>query len=201
MDIHANDARYAAEASPDVSAERVGEVYAEALFGVLENDPVRVGEMLEEFGGVISEGLTAFPDFEKVLSSRLVGAEEKIGMLDRVFGTRVSPMFLNFLRVVARHERLDCLRAIYARAVKRQDVLLGRVNVTVTTAAEILSDQTLRIADTLRGMLKGNPEISHQVDPSIIGGPYIRINGYFLDRTVKRRLRDMTASMKERCGA
>ena len=190
-DIHATDARFAAEASPDVNAEKIGEVYAESLFGVLDNDPVRIGEMLEEFGDFIAEGLTVFPEFEKVLVSRLVSADEKVNILERIFASRVSPLFLNFLRVVANHDRLDCLRAIYARARKRYDTLLGRVDVTVTTATELPADQTRKLADALGGLLKGIPEITHRVDPSVIGGLVVRVGDTIYDGSVAIQLKNI----------
>ena len=37
-------------------------------------------------------------------------------MLDRVLGGQASPLLLNFLKVVSRHGRLDCLRAIHRQA-------------------------------------------------------------------------------------
>ena len=52
-----------------------------------------------------------------------------MGILDRVFGGRARPLLLNFLKVVSRHGRLDCLRAIHRQAHELYDQLRGRVRV------------------------------------------------------------------------
>ena len=69
--------------------------------------------MIDEFDAVMAEVLDRFPKLEAVLASVLVSPEEKSAVIDRVLGGRVSPMLVNFLKVVAHHGRLDCLRAIH----------------------------------------------------------------------------------------
>ncbi|MDO4551214.1 MAG: ATP synthase F1 subunit delta [Planctomycetia bacterium] len=190
-DVSANDARFAAESNPDVNAEKIGDVYAESLFGVLENEPKRIGEILEEFSDFITQALDAYPDFEQVLNSRLVSAEDKIGLLERVFGDKISPLFLNFLRVVAKHERLDCLRAIYQQTKKRQDILLGRIPVIVTAATPLKEEMLQKISASLRKMLKGDPEILHRTDPSLIGGLVVRVGDTIYDGSIAMQLKNI----------
>ena len=57
--------------------------------------------------------------------------EEKLRVLDLAFASRMTPLLLNFLKVVARHGRLDCLRQIRAAAQRQYNELRGRVEVTV----------------------------------------------------------------------
>ncbi len=190
-DVSANDARFAAESSPDVTAEKIGDVYAGALFGALDNHPTKIGEVLDEYGGFISEALSAFPDFETILSGRLVSTEDKTAMIDRVFASRLSPVFLNFLRIVAKHERLDCLRAIYAQAREKYDELLGRVKVVVTSAAPIPADSRQKLTAALRTMLKGEPDIICEVNSSLIGGLVVRVGDTIYDGSVAAQLNDI----------
>jgi F0F1-type ATP synthase delta subunit len=49
--------------------------------------------------------------------------------------------------------------------------------------------------------LNKDVDLSLKIDPTIIGGPYILVDGYYLDWTVKTRLRDLTVYMKEGCSA
>ena len=71
--------------------------------------------MLEELDAIVSEVFARFPKLETVLGSLLVATRRSAG-LDRVFGGRISRLLLNFLKVVSRHGRLDCLRAIRLEA-------------------------------------------------------------------------------------
>ena len=72
--------------------------------------------MIEEFDVLLGEVFPRFPDFEAILDSTLVSHEAKAAMLDRIFGGRASELFLDFLKVVSRHGRLECLRTIRRQA-------------------------------------------------------------------------------------
>src|SRR5574340_1799768 len=111
-DYAAEDARTAAQMEADVGVEHIADVYAKALLGAAEGAGV-TAEVLSEFNSLVEDLLDRFPRFDAVLASVLVSAEEKAESLERVLGGRASPCFLNFLKVLARHGRLDCLRAIH----------------------------------------------------------------------------------------
>ena len=59
-DITARDAQNAARFSPDVGREKVGEIYARALFGTAENAGQTVA-VLEELDAIVSEVLCPVP--------------------------------------------------------------------------------------------------------------------------------------------
>src|SRR5208337_4194926 len=135
-DIIARDAQTAARLSPDVGQERVGEIYARALLGAAENAG-QTAAALEELDAIVSEVFAQFPKLEAVLSSLLVSHEEKAAVLDRVFAAQISRLLLNFLKVVSRHGRLDCLRAIRHQARILYEEMQGDVRVRMTTATAV----------------------------------------------------------------
>ena len=110
------NAQLAAEADSDIGVEHIAAVYAEAFLGAAESSG-RAAELLEEFDSFVSDVLGGVPHLESVLVSALVSPEEKIGILERAIGGAASREFLNFLRVVSRHGRLDVLRAIHRQAL------------------------------------------------------------------------------------
>ena len=123
------DAQAVAAMQADVGVEHIANVYAEALIQAAE----AAGEtdaVLDEFASLIDDVFAAMPQFEQVLASRLVSHEEKVGLLDRGLGGRASRQFLNFLKVVSRHERMDCLRPILFQARQYCDRLRRRVPVS-----------------------------------------------------------------------
>lgn len=187
-DVQAKDAHFAAEMSPDVNAEKIGSVYAEALFGAVDNDLPRVREVLNEFHEFIQEVLDAYPAFETLLSSRLVSSEEKLGILERAFGKSASPLFLDFLRVLARHERLDCLRAIHSQANQLYDKLGGRVRVEITTATALTPETLEKLTEGLRGKFQGELLVSCKVDPDTIGGLIVRVGDTIYDGSIATQL-------------
>ena len=135
-DITAEHARTAAQMEADVGAEHVADVYAKALLDTTE----RTGQteaVIADFDAIVAEMVDRFPKLEAVLDSILVSPEEKAALIDKILGGRVSPVLVNFLKVVARHCRLDCLRAIHLQTHALYDKLRSRIPVRLTTAAPV----------------------------------------------------------------
>ncbi len=196
-DIIARDAHSAARLSPDVGQEKIGEIYARALFGATENAGQTVA-VLDELDAIVSEVFAQFPKLETVLGSLLVSPEEKAVVLDRVFAAQISRLLLNFLKVVARHGRLDCLRAIRHQARILYEELRGNVRVRLTTATAVDAKQIDEIAAALAASLGQRPILETVVDPTLIGGAVLRIGDTVYDGSVANQLQSIRQQMIER---
>jgi len=196
-DIRAEDARMAAQIEADVGVEQVADIYAKALLGATESAG-QTTALLEEFDAMVAEVLDRFPRFEAVLTSALIGHDEKAGALDRVLGERVSPLLLNFLKVVSRHGRLDCLRAIHRQTRRLFDKLQGRVEIKLTTAAPIDAQVTQAIIEKLRAVLGSEPLLQTTVDPDVIGGVVLRVGDTVYDGSIANQLKNIRKQMIDR---
>ena len=190
LDTQAIDARYAAETNPDVSADQIGQVYAQSYIGALDNNPELVGQAVEEFDSFLTAYFDANPKFEEILSSRLISTEDKIDIINRTV-TGGSPMFLNFLKVVAKHERMDCLRAMYRQMYLQYEKMIQRLPITITTAVEISDHEAEKIGQSLISQIGGNPIIQRKVDPSLIGGVVVRVGDTVYDGSVATQLKKL----------
>ncbi|MBR5710830.1 MAG: ATP synthase F1 subunit delta [Thermoguttaceae bacterium] len=190
LDTQAIDARYAAETNPDVSADQIGQVYAQSFIGALDNNPELVGQAVEEFDSFLTAYFDANPKFEEILSSRLISTEDKLDIINRTV-TSGSPMFLNFLKVVAKHERMDCLRAMYRQMYLQYEKMIQRLPITITTAVEITDQEAEKIGQSLIAQIGGNPIIQRKVDPSLIGGVVVRVGDTVYDGSVATQLKKL----------
>ncbi len=197
QDPEARDARVAAQIDADVGVEHVGDVYAEALLGAAEGAGL-AESVLAELDSLIADVLDRFPEFEQVLASALVSHEEKMGVLDRTLGGRVSPLVLDFLKVVSRHGRLDCLRAIHRQARALYERMQGQVRVRVATATPLGDGLAGRIAGSLRRLLDGEPILEQVVDPGLIGGVVVRVGDTVYDGSVATQLKNVRQRMIQR---
>jgi F-type H+-transporting ATPase subunit delta len=178
----------------NVGAQRVAAVYAKALLGAAEAAG-KTDDAVEELNTFITAALDAFPDLEAVLASALVAYEDKAKLLDRAFGQRLSPLVLNFLKVVARHGRLDIVRAIAAEVAKLYDQLRGRVRVQLSTAAPLGERFSHNLAANLHKLLGAQPEIESAVDPELIGGIVLRVGDTVYDGSLARQLDQVREQM------
>jgi len=196
-DISAEHARTAARLDADVGRERIADVYAEALLRASEKAG-RSEAVLVDFDAVLSEVLDAHPRLEEVLASPLVPHEEKEGILERILGGRVERLLLNFLKVVSRRGRLDCLRAIHRQARLQYDRLRGRVHVELTTATELDAQKAGQLAQRLGDALGAEPIVSRQVDPGLIGGAVVRVGDTVYDGSLASQLQLVRQQMIDR---
>ena len=196
-DIAAEHARTAARIEADVSVEHIAEVYARAFLDAAENAG-QTNALLAEFDALMTDMLDRYPKFEAVICSTMISHDEIAGVLDRVLGGRASPLLLNFLKVLSRHRRLDCLRQIHRRLHALYDILQNRVRVRLTTATPLSAELASRIRIALRGKLQGEPVLELAVDPKLIGGAVLRLGDTVYDSSIANQLQILRQQMMDR---
>jgi F-type H+-transporting ATPase subunit delta len=190
QDPSAQDAHFAVERDP--GRGRLAAEYAEGLLGAAENESC-IDALLIEFHDFVGNVLDAHPRFEAVLVSALVSHEDREAILDRILRSKsldeqASPTFLNFLKVVSKHERLDLLRSILREYRSKVDSRLGRIPITVTTAVPIKEATALKIVDGLREFVEGEPVMRLVVDPNVLGGIVVRVGDTVFDASTASHL-------------
>jgi F-type H+-transporting ATPase subunit delta len=196
-DITAEHAQTAARIEADVSVEHIAEVYARAFLEAAEGAG-NTQAVLAEFDSLMSDVLDRYPKFEAVVCSTMISHDDIAGVLDRVLAGRASPLLLNFLKVLSRHRRLDCLRPIHRRLHALYDVLQNRVRVQLTTAEPLGAELASRIRIALRGMFAGEPVLELAVDPKLIGGAVLRLGDTVYDSSIANQLEILRQQMMDR---
>jgi F-type H+-transporting ATPase subunit delta len=174
----------------------VARVYADAFLNAIPAD--QTGEALEEFRSFVEDVLDKQADFSRLLLSGTVSRDVKLALIDRVLTGRASDLFTNFLRVLARHDRLDLLPLILAQSEMEYEKRSGRGRVQVVSA-QPLSDSVLeKIRERLAAQLSFQPVLEPAVDPDILGGLRIRVGDTVYDGSLRARLKQLTARVRER---
>jgi len=181
----------------DVGRRHIGAVYADALLSAADRAGA-TDAVIDAFDATVSDVLDVFPAFDQLLASALISHEDKIAVLDRVFGPRVPEVFLNFLKVVSRHDRMDCLRAIHAETHALVDRLRGRVPVELVTPVPIDDAAATRLRDQIAKLIGGQPVLSRRVDPELIGGAVLRVGDTIYDGSVATQLKNLCQQMVNR---
>ncbi len=196
-DLTPKEAQLAAELHADFSVERIAAVYAKALLGATQeagaSDPI-----LAEFDALVAEVLNPFPQLEELLSSFFVPQDEKEGLLDRLLGGQASVLLLNFLKVLARHGRLDLLRPIHREARRMYDEMRGRVRVEFVTATPVEGPLLEQVRTALRELLGGEPVVDHRVQPDLIGGAVFRVGDTVYDGSLAKQLENLRLQIIDR---
>jgi F-type H+-transporting ATPase subunit delta len=147
--------------------------------------------LLEELRSLVEGVFEAEPRLEIMLASPAVGRDRKAALLQAAFAGRASETFLNFLNVLNDHDRLDLLRSVHKEYERLLDRRKRRVHVQVRTAVPLPQDQRDRLAATVSDLLKVEPILEEQVDPSLLGGIVVRVGNWMFDASVRNTLQDI----------
>jgi F-type H+-transporting ATPase subunit delta len=181
----------------DVTEERIARVYAKAFMEVAAKSKDATA-LVDEVGSLVNDVLSRFPQLEDTLRSALISAEDKEQSLDRMLSGRASPLMLNFLKVLARHDRLAILRPIASILKKLDAERRGLTDVEVRVATPIDAALQSEIQNRLRKALGGEPVLHVEVDPSLIAGMVIRVGDRVYDGSVNTQLENARRAMFER---
>jgi F-type H+-transporting ATPase subunit delta len=181
----------------DVSALRVARVYAEALLNAADKHG-QSDEVVEALESLIRDLFPAELQFEAFLTSSAVGRERKAQVIDRVFEKRSVPVFVDFMKVLNQHERLNLLRPILAAAKELRDQRAKRIRVQVRSAVPLADDQADRLRQQLRESLRLDPVLRTEVDPKLLGGIVVKVGDWLYDASVRARLDSIRNQLIER---
>jgi len=173
-----------------------GRLYGKAILSLAEEQG-QADSLLEELAGLV-EYLDRNPEFERFLASPLVDEEERGASLERIFRGRASDLLLDSLLVINRKGRLGLVRAIAEGYRLEYRELRGLVDVKVRTAVPLNEPLRAQLRETLARFTGKQPFLIERVDPALIAGLVVEVDGQKLDTSVASRLRDFGAALERR---
>src|SRR5262245_31612100 len=174
----------------DPALQKLGSVYAKALLGAAEKSG-QAEPVVQELESLVSDVLDKLPQLEATLRSLRLTHEERLPIIDKAFGGRLSPTLLTFLKVVSKHGRLDSLRAIARQARKQLNAARGRVEVIVQTAHPLSNPLRERIVQRLTQLLHREVMLTTEVNEDLLGGLVVRVGDTVYDASVAAKLKRM----------
>jgi F-type H+-transporting ATPase subunit delta len=180
----------------DSGRQQVATIYAKGLIGAAEKQGI-TPLVMEELNSLVDDVLGGLPTFRDALSYPRIAFEEKQRMLDTAFAGKMNPLLLNFLKVVAQHERLDCLYEIRKAAVSLYNQLHGQVEVEVRTAEPLTAEMLSQVEQQLTASLGKQVDLQTRIDPALMGGMVVRVGDTVYDGSLLSRLEQMRTKTLE----
>jgi ATP synthase F1 delta subunit len=174
----------------------VGRLYAEAMLHVAE-EKGQSEALLEELDGLVAY-MDGHPEFERFLTSPLIEEGPHGEVLEKAFRGKASDLLVDSLLVINRKGRLASVRAIALayRAALRD--LRGWVDVRVRTAVPLTPELRARLTEVLAAFTGRRPTLVEKVDPGVIGGLVVQVEGRKIDASVASRLHDLSTALASR---
>jgi F-type H+-transporting ATPase subunit delta len=141
-------------------------------------------------------GLAADAAISPILANPLLSPDSRQAIA-RSLGEQLhlGPMTRNFLNLLADHQRLDHLAAIADQYDRIVDKELGRVRARIRTAVELSADQRQAVDAALERLTGRKVIAERSVEPELIGGMVVEVEGKVYDGSVRTQLRRLASAM------
>lgn len=167
--------------------------YAGGLFelAVEENLTEVVCEQME----FLRTCFAAEPEYIQMLCARSLEPAVRKQLVQEAFGAQLHPYVLNFLKILTARGAMDhfeeCAR-MYRQLYNEQNHI---AEAQVTSAQALTPDQTEAIRQRLEE-ISGKKVVLHaQVDPKLIGGVQVDLEGRRYDNSIRTRLEHMRRTL------
>jgi len=159
--------------------------YADAAFAIAQRDGT-----CERWRAESATAAAAFGDerLARILGNPALPIAARSQLLRTVLGESVSGPVLNLALLLLQRGRIDLLPRVAAEIARLDDLRLGVVHATATSAAPLLPDEVRAMTARLEGLTGGRVELTTSVDPSLLGGVVVRLGDRLIDGSVRGRL-------------
>ena len=167
--------------------------YATAVFE-LEKESGTVDESLAQ--AIFLRNTLNDAECSKIISHPHISAAKKIEFIKKAFTGNFSENLLGMVYLAINKNRESFL-------VPALDVLIEMINAyklkttaQVVSAVALTETQLSALKATLTKKLNKQVDIAAKVDPSVIGGFSVFVDGYLMDRTIKKQFSELNKKLK-----
>ena len=171
--------------------------YAKALykFAVENGDSAEIYELLKS----ISFRHAAIDQLKRAMLNPNVPDEEKGSMMLQLVGGKPGSSLDKFLLLCMRNNRSEYLQKISLAYVDLYREAHEIAHVVITTAVPMPDAEMDSIIAIVKKRLGAKTlEIEKKIDPELIGGFTVDINGLVLDASVKRELNELRLQLQKK---
>jgi F-type H+-transporting ATPase subunit delta len=164
----------------------IARMYGGSLYDLAAEEGLetRILDELDEAARLIRDD----PEYLRLLSTPSIPKKERCALLDEAFRGQVHLYVLNFLKILCENGTLRELPGC-ARAYRiRYNAAHGILEATATTAVAMTEQQAKSLHEKLEKLTGKTIDLKTKVDPAVLGGIRLDIEGTELDGTVQNRL-------------
>lgn len=169
--------------------------YGGALYELCREDGIEK-EMLDEYA-VVSDIISANPDFIKLMGVASVPLEERLKSLDGCFRGRIHPYLLNFMKLLCEKGKFAEFAGCRSAFRARYNADNGIAEAEVVSAEKLGEEETSLIKDKLEKLSGKKIILTLREDPTLLGGVRVTMEGKQYDGSVRHRLEEIERSLSD----
>jgi F-type H+-transporting ATPase subunit delta len=141
------------------------------------------------------ETVTTNLELKEALASSRLANKKKRDILEEIFSSRLSPLAVGFINLLVSIEKINLLPEIAEQFNLLAQTEERKVLAEVTTAIPLDEPMLDKLTKRLSQITGKDVVIRHRLDPDIIGGLVVRIDGRVLDGSLKHQLNMLKEKM------
>ena len=170
-------------------------MYGGSLYDLAAEEGIEQ-QLLEEIE-TVSSMLKEIPEYLHLLSLPNLPKKERCALIDEAFGGSVHPYVLNFMKILCENGTLRELSGCSRAFRERYNRAHGIAEATAVSAVPLTREQTARLSSRLTEITGKKVDLTVKVDPSVLGGIRLDMEGVQLDGTVRSRLAVLRARIAQ----
>ena len=160
--------------------------YAEALFELAAG----AGKLEETSEGLVTveSALTQTPEYKALLASPAIGREARLKALDDAFGGKVPEVLMGVLRMMVARGHVGAVDQMARDYEELRREYRGESMARVLSAVPLKESEAVAIRAELEKRFGHGISIQCEVDPSLIGGVRVEVEGRVIDGSIRNKL-------------
>ena len=167
--------------------------YATALFQ-LTLESGNIDEMLQQ--AVFLRDTLKDPDFRQLVSHPHISKAEKTSLFNEAFAGSIHEHLLGFISLAVAKDRESILVMALTNYIDMLNRHKMRTTAQVVSAMALSDSQIEKLKSTLSKKLGKQVDIALKVDPRMMGGFSVYVDGILVDRTIKKQFSELRNELK-----
>ena len=173
---------------------QTGRLYGGSLYDLAAEEQLTdvIMEQLQEVRQIFGEN----PEYLSLLSEPSLAKQERLNMIDAAFGSQAERYLVNFLKLLCEKNILKEFGGCCDEYTRRYNVDRGIAEAIVTSAVALNKNQLDALKAKLEKISGKKISMIQKVDPSVVAGIRVEVDGKQFDGTVQGRMSELSAKIK-----
>lgn len=137
------------------------------------------------------------PDYLKLLSEPSIKKEDRTKLIEEAFGDKAERYLVSFIKLLCEKGLLNEFEGCTEEYVKRYNADHNIAEAVVTSAVTLNDGQLSALKNKLQTVSGKQIFLVNKVDPSVVAGLKVELEGKQLDGTVQGRMADFSKKLNE----
>ena len=173
---------------------QTAQTYGESLYELARDEQLgsEILSQLQQVSSLLREN----PQYVALLSLPSLPKKERCDALDESFRGQIHPYLLNFLKILTENGTISQLSGCEEAFRRRYNEDNGIVEVVAISAIPLTEEMQSKLQSRLAERTGKTIQLHNRVEPQILGGIRLEMAGKRLDGSVRNRLDDMQAVLR-----